>query len=507
MADVTALAVDAHAELSPMRERVVARLFLPGERTPGGGSRTQAVLDRVLSLPPDVLADSARRLRTRAAGRSPSFLAGLLANGAVVRPPDAGDLADDAALVLGAAFTAEHAIEGAALCNPSAVVHPDQSGLAPGRLRVLVSLRSIGEGHLSSIQFCEALIGPGHVWEFLPRQTPPCLPAIEEGDWDRDHFLRALEHDGGTDELVRSIAQVLPERFGSATVEQAVQELRAPYLHHPRARAQLESMRIVADSAYRADFPEDSDLSMRVLLPVADEERQGIEDLRLVRSAQDGPAYRGTFTAYDGRSISSRLLTTNDFRSFSVHRLIGPPARTKGMALFPRPVAGEYLALTRGDGESIGLARSGDGLDWSAEEPLRSPQDLWEIVQTGNCGSPIETAQGWIVLTHGVGVMRAYSIGALLLDLDDPRQVIGALPAPLIDPPDVAGGYVPNVVYTCGGLVHDGTLWIPYGVDDQRIRVAHVRVAALLAAMEPPRPPQRRAAPAAGPGQETPDPV
>jgi predicted GH43/DUF377 family glycosyl hydrolase len=482
---MTFLTVDAGVELSARADRVVARFFLPGEGTPGGSSRTQAVLDRVLALPPEALAAAARRIRDRLVDPSP--MADVLQNAAMVRLLDAPDLGADATMVIGAAFTAEYSIEGVSLCNPSTVEHPDQTGLMPGQLRVLLSLRSIGEGHLSSIQFCTAVIGPGLTWEFLRRQAPPCLPAVRHGEWTRDHFLRALEHNGGTDELVDAIGQTLPNRFRGQVIEQAIQALRAPLLQRRGARAQLDAMRIVADSAYDVIFPKESELSTRVLLPVADEERQGIEDLRLVQGLQaDGARYGGTFTAYDGHAISSRLLTTTDFREFAVHRLTGPPAQTKGMALFPRQIGGEHLALSRGDGESLALTRSLDGLVWGAETILRTPTAAWEIVQIGNCGSPIETPQGWIVLTHGVGPLRVYSIGALLLDLEDPSRVIGVLPEPLIEPPQDSGGYVPNVVYSCGALLHDGILWIPYGVDDQRIRVAHVNVQRLLSAMTAP---------------------
>lgn len=481
---MSAIAVDAGVELAPQGGRVVARLFLPGESTPGGGSRTQEVLERVLRMPPEVIAAEARSIRERFGSRHPALADALRENAEIVRAPEAPRLDDDAATLIGAVFTAEHAVEGAALCNPSAVVHPDQSDLEPGELRVLMSVRSIGEGHVSSVQFCEAIAGPGRAWRFLPRQHPLEQAEIEEATWERERFLRALLHDGGSDETVRAVAQVLPVRFESSVLASAVQTLRAPLLHQEGARAQLEDMRVAADSAYRASFAPGSALSARVLLPVADEERQGIEDVRLVRvEGESGSEYRGTFTAYDGHSIASRGLTTSDFRVFEVHRLTGPPARTKGMALFPRRIGGEWLALSRTDGESTGLTRSANGLDWGPEKPLRRPSAVWEVVQTGNCGPPLETPDGWLVLTHGVGPMRSYSIGAILLDLDDPLRVIGVLDRPLIEPFQTVGGYVPNVVYSCGGLIHEGILWIPHGVADQRIRVASVRLDSLIAEM------------------------
>lgn len=479
--------VDAGVELLPEPDRVIARLFLPGETTPGGGSRTEAVLNRVFSASAEEVSREAHDIIDRFGERHTDLRAILRENAAVVQALDARPLSPEMAIVVGAAFTAEHAVEGAALCNPSAVRHPDQSGLIPGQLRVLLSLRSIGESHLSSIQFCDAIIGPGRTWAFAPRQVPLSRATVTEGEWDRGHLLRALEHDGRMDELVYSIGQSLPEHFGSAAIEEAVQELRVPFMRHPDARAQLDAIRIAASSAYRATFPPESAVSARVLLPAADEESHGMEDVRLVEFSSAGEhEYRGTYTAYDGRSIASRLFTTSDFATFAVHRLTGAPSNAKGMALFPRPVGGEVLALSRGDGESISLSRSSNGLDWGPEQPVHRPDGLWDVVQSGNCGSPIETAEGWLVLTHGVGPMRVYSLGAILLDLDDPTRVVAVLPMPLLEPAGSAGdGYVPNVVYSCGGIVHDGVLWIPHGVADDRIRVASIDLATLLGAMRP----------------------
>lgn len=463
---------------------MIARAFLPGESTPGGGSRTERVLRRVLAAPRDSIAAEARLIRQRYGPRHHDLPGILRAHANAVRALDARQLSADEAIVVGAAFTAEFAVEGAALCNPSAVRHPDQSGLGAGQLRVLMSLRSIGEPHFSSIQFCEAIVGPGRSWEFLPRAAPLRTAEIDEGSWSREHLLAALRLQGHQDDLTRAIGQELPDRFGSRAVEAAVGRLRLPRLHEPDARARLDVIRVIADSAYGRRFADDSPLSSRLLLPAADEERHGIEDLRLVADQPGGrPGFRGTYTAYDGQAIASRLLSTTDFRSFTVERLIGPPAVTKGMALFPRPVGGRNLALTRTDGETIGLAESRDGLDWGDERPLHGPSELWDVVQGGNCGSPIETQDGWLVLTHGVGPMRAYGIGAILLDLDHPERVIATLPGPLID--SCAPGYVPNVAYSCGGIVHEGILWVPHGVADDRIRVASVSLGGLLTALRP----------------------
>jgi predicted GH43/DUF377 family glycosyl hydrolase len=347
---------------------------------------------------------------------------------------------------------------------------------------VLVSVRSIGEGHLSSIQFCEAIIGADATWRFLPRVAPLRLPVVSPGSWTKQHFLRVLARHGQVGELVRSVGQALPDTFEGGAVEEALHKLPSQLLLRAESRAQLDQIRTMADSTYRAVFPEDSELTSRVLLPVADGERMGMEDARFVEFKDDGAeGFRATYTAYDGPSTTSRLITTADFRTFEVHRLMGGPTRAKGMALFPRRVGGEVLALGRGDGESISLSRSLDGLDWGSEELVYPPAAIWEVVQSGNCGPPIETSEGWLVLTHGVGPMRVYSIGAILLDRDDPTLVLAVLPEPLVTPQGAQRtGYVPDVVYSCGGIIHDGTLWIPHGVGDDRIRVAHITLSALF---------------------------
>jgi len=225
-----------------------------------------------------------------------------------------------------------------------------------------------------------------------------------------------------------------------------------------------------------------------VLLPAASDETNGMEDARFVLFTHDDgrTEYRATYTAYNGHAIAPRLIVSPDLVDFSVHRLSGPAARNKGMALFPRPIDGAMFALTRTDGENTSIAHSPDGLSWTDITVLNRPDQLWEIVQTGNCGSPIETPEGWLVLLHGVAPMRQYSIGAMLLDLDDPTVVRARLTEPLLQAlGDQREGYVPNVVYSCGAVVHDGTIWLPYGIGDQRVRVASLSLGRLLAAMTP----------------------
>ncbi len=478
---------DAGAELRHDPSRVVTGLFLPGESSPGSSSRTEQVVARVLGAPRAEIDAAAAFLAGDLATRHPGLEPLIRANARKVHPV-ADDLDDALALVLGATFTAEYAIEGAALCNPSAVVDPDQSGVAEGALRVIVSLRSIGEGHISAISFGTAVIGPDRTWDFDRRERPLTRAAISEGAWTREHLRGSLEHDGQLTEVAHAVLQQLPPVLRATDIDRIIRSLPGEFFSHAESRPRVEAVRIVGRSAYEATFAPDSALSQRVLLPVADEERHGMEDARFVTFTEsDGTVeYRATYTAYDGRTIRSRLIVTRDFREFFIHRLTGPPARTKGMAIFPRRIGGRGVAPPPRNGETISLASSGDGLAWRAEAPVYTPSGLWEVVQSGNCGSPIETDRGWLVLTHGVGPMRRYCIGAILLDLDDPTVVLGRLEEPLLVPDaPQREGYVPNVVYTCGGIVHDGVLWIPYGIGDNRVRVASVGLPELLDAMRP----------------------
>lgn len=478
---------DAGAELRPNPSRVVADLFLPGESTPGVSSRSEQVIARVLGADRAEIDATAEFLAHDFATRHPGLVPLVRANAAKVFP-GATELDDGLALVLGAAFTAEYAIEGAALCNPSVVADPDQTGVAEGALRVVVSLRSIGEGHISAISFGTAVIGPGRTWDFGPRELPLTRAVVTEGAWTREHLRGSLEHDGHLTEVAHAVLQQLPPVLRASDIDRIIRALPGEFFIHSESRPRVEAVRIVGRSAYEATFSPESGLSQRVLLPVADEERHGMEDARFVAFTEsDGTIeYRGSYTAYDGRTIRSRLIVTRDFREFFIHRLTGPPARTKGMAFFPRRIGGRMLALTRSNGETVSLASSSDGLAWRDEAPVYTPSLLWEVVQSGNCGSPIETDRGWLVLTHGVGPMRRYCIGAILLDLDDPTRVLGRIEHPLLVPESPQReGYVPNVVYTCGGIVHDGVLWIPYGIGDNRVRVASVDLSELLDAMRP----------------------
>jgi predicted GH43/DUF377 family glycosyl hydrolase len=476
------------AGLEPDPARVIARLFLPGEELHGTRSRASQVVSRVMSLPDDEVERLVAGLLRDFGGRHHDYQAVLRRHASIVSAhvEEARELTAARTLLLGATFTAEYATEGAALCNPSAVLGPDQGGLRAGQARVAVSLRGIGEGHISSIGFCSAIVGPGAQWTFEPRLRPASVAQTSPATWSTAHLRAVLADQGHLDELAKAVLRALPAEFEGADLEQALAEAHRDLLSRTGSAVTADLLRTVVSSAYEATFARDADLGQRVLWPAADEESNGMEDARFTRfTGDDGTAeYRATYTAYDGHRIAPRLLTSPDLRTFRAQRLAGPAARNKGMALFPRKVNGQHLALCRSDGESTSLAISADGYSWGRSVVLQEPSAPWEMLQVGNCGPPIETDQGWLVLTHGVGPMRVYVIGTLLLDLDDPTRVAGYSKAPLLSPgPDEQDGYVPNVVYSCGAFLHDGLLWIPYGIDDRRIGVAYAPLDEVLAGL------------------------
>ena len=476
------------AGLRPDPARVIARLFLPGEELHRARSRASQVVARVMSLPEDEVERLAAGLLRDFSGRHHHYQELLRRNASNVSAhiQEAHELTAARTLLLGATFTAEYATEAAGLCNPSAVLSPDQDGLRAGQARVALSVRGIGEGHISSIGFCSAVVGPGAQWSFEPRLLPASAADTMPTNWRKAHLRAVLADQGNLDELAEAVLHVLPAELEDVDLERALANAHRDLLARPGSAATVDLLRTVVSSAYSASFAPDVDLGQRILSPAADEESNGMEDARFTRFVDDdGTAeYRATYTAYDGRQIAPRLLISSDLSAFRAYRLAGPAARNKGMALFPRKVHGQHLALCRSDGENTSLASSADGYVWDRPVLLREPSAPWEMLQVGNCGPPIETDQGWLVLTHGVGPMRVYVIGTLLLDLDDPTRVVGYSMTPLLSPGrDEQDGYVPNVVYSCGALLHDGLLWIPYGIDDCRIGVAYAPLGEVLADM------------------------
>ena len=364
------------------------------------------------------------------------------------------------------------------------VVHPDQSGVPSGATRFLMSVRAVGEGHVSSIEFRTGTIDATDRLLFDEPGRPLVQPVPRPALLSKAQFVHQLGHraaDGG--DAAQYVLDELPEVFDRRALDVAISTLRGQRLTRGPGRRARERLESIADSQYTVEFPAGSHVTERVIMPGGPAESHGLEDLRLVRFTEaDGSiTYRGTYTAFDGRTVTPALLTTTDFLTFHSQQATGPAAQNKGMALFPRAVGGRFLALSRWDRETSSLAESTDMWHWEAGPTLQLPKNPWEIVQVGNCGSPLETREGWLVLTHGVGPVRQYGIGAMLLDLDDPTIVRGSLAEPLLTPTaDEREGYVPNVVYSCGAMLHGDTLVLPYGCSDSSIRVSLLDLEGLL---------------------------
>jgi predicted GH43/DUF377 family glycosyl hydrolase len=420
--------------IRPNPARVVLRPFKPAaeprELSRTDRRRANHIVDRVLSLDAETAKCQLAEVLENFQDRHRNLLATFEARAADmddVFTPHATFSRTQRQLV-GAYFLHEYSFEAAALFNPSIVVHPDQTGAPSGARRFILSVRAVGEGHISSLNFRSGLIAA----------------------------------DG-------SVSVDPPGRLASIPYQQP-QALGAP-----------------AD-CIDVMFNSDEEISERVIFPITEAQSNGIEDARFVEFEDRGArTFYATYTAYSGRAIRSELIETLDFKAFRMTPLKGVAARNKGMALFPRKIKNKYAMVGRQDNESLYLIYSDDLYSWNEGVPLLKPQFPWEFVQIGNCGSPIELDQGWLLLTHGVGPVRRYSIGAALLDKNDPSKVLGCLTEPLLRPElSEREGYVPNVVYTCGALRDHDRIILPYAVSDTYCNFATIEIAALLGAMSPP---------------------
>lgn len=392
-------------------------------------------------------------------------------------------------LLIGSFFTQEYSLESAALCNPSIVWHPDQTNLVDGAGRFILSLRATGEGHISSIVFRSGTVSATGVIRLDdPGRyvTPP--DQVPNAQYDKPLFQRKLYELGiqgrFCDTVLASLGEVFTfEELNRAVIRTLRQERNPQQDNATTAKAIVTLARCNYEVIYDSNEP----LTERVIFPTGPSEVNGVEDARFVRFVSDDGAvhFYATYTAYDGRLILPQLIETDDFLHFRVSTLNGGEVRNKGFALFPRMIHGQYAMLSRQDNENLFLMYSDSLHFWNSKELIAKPRYSWEFVQIGNCGSPIETDQGWLVLTHGVGPMRKYAIGAMLLDLDDPTKVIGRLGEPILSPDESErSGYVPNVVYSCGGLLHGELLLIPYAMSDYASTFATIPVAQIIAAMD-----------------------
>lgn len=476
----------ASTVLLPGSTRVLGRPHVPGDDpAPDGLSRIERIVALVLQMDEPAVEAALDQVRRDFADRHRDLDLMLERNAERVDHLLAGCSPERRRLV-GSFFTQEHAFESAALTNPSMISAPDQSGVAPGARRFVLSLRAIGEGHLSSITFRTGTVDaagdvqmddPGSLVETGERRG-----AVHE----RRHFAHKLLELGADVGCTGRVMDRLPRHFGTADLEEALHALD----DLPRAvtHESEKLARWLAASNYLLRFDSrTTPLAERLIWPEGPLESRGMEDARFVRFTEDdgSATYYATYTAYDGFTILPQLIETNDFTTFEISTLSGPGAHNKGMALFPRAIGGCYIALSRPDRENIHLVRSPDVRAWeTASTLLRRPQQPWEGVQLGNCGSPIETEHGWLVLTHGVGPMRTYRLGAMLLDLEDPSHILGDLREPILEADDTErNGYVPNVVYSCGPMRHGDLLVVPYGASDQSTRFATLSVPQLIDAL------------------------
>jgi predicted GH43/DUF377 family glycosyl hydrolase len=472
--------------LSPDQRRVVLRHLRFGT-----DEEYRRIIGRVLALPEADVRRTLDQVLAEFSSRHRRLTERFLARFRHVEHflPAGGDLSEAHKLLIGSYFLFEYSVESAGLFNPSILPHPDQSGLPKGALRFLLSLRSTGEGHISSISFRSGVLEAHHSISLDPVSKFLSEPElIENPTYHKALFGRKIAEMGLAGEWVDRVMGWLGDTFTLAELRNGLREALGAttpnrrFEDHPVAGG----LWLLARCNYEIRFPPDQDLSECVIFPVTPLQSNGIEDVRLVaHQVVDGKtAYFGTYTAYDGRNVLPQLFVTEDFRHFKFTTLNGPGAQNKGMALFPRKIQGRFAMLSRQDGENIFLTYSDNLHFWPETQRVMEPLYPWEFTKVGNCGSPIETDAGWLVLSHGVGPMRQYCLGAFLLDRQDPSKVIGRLREPLMRPEGMEReGYVPNVLYTCGALVHGEDLVLPYGMSDRVTGFAWISLDEILAAL------------------------
>jgi len=467
----------------PDPKRVIARFFF------NGNDRAKEVIQRVIAISEEeafsiispLLQEYSKRHRniTRVLNRHCSKLKPLIAELNI----DYDTLTVYRKLLIGSYFTHEYSIESAAFFNPSIVNDPDQSELKEGEKRVIISFRAVGEGHISSITFRRALIDKNNDITVLPAGS-----YIDEAEIVRNAvYNKKLFFDKAVATQIN--IDVLKEVEGKLDHHFEYSNLRSIILDSQKLqeddmkKLEYDKVLWLADSYYEIVFSLDTDISDRVIFPISEYERKGIEDARFVEFRLDDgtTVFYATYTAYDGALIMPKLLQTNDFYNFKIMPLYGAGAQNKNLALFPRKVNGKYVMISRIDGCNNYIMYSDKINIWEKPILLQQPSFTWEFIQIGNCGSPIETEEGWLMITHGVGPMRRYVLGASLLKLDDPEVEIGRLKEPLLIPnSDEREGYVPNVLYSCGSILHNEKLIIPYGISDSSTGFAEIDLKDLL---------------------------
>lgn len=465
--------------------RVITRPHIPGDK-----ARIKVLIERVAKLGEEDVQHLLETVIHDFSGRHRNFRETLqrIFDRIAEHVPKKVNLSSEQELLLGAYFTAEYSVEAAALFNPSIVPHPDQKGVAKGSQRFVMSFRATGEGHVSSIEFRSGMIDANHDIYLDPISQYVATPEMRTDPvYHRNHFWRKLDEMGASERVTNKLLKGLGDEFTFGQLETKIRKLLSTKFRLKDKNQAIDTVLWLARSNYEVIFRPDEQISERVIFPVSENESAGIEDARFVRFQDEDKSviYYATYTAYNGFEILPQILETTDFLTFRMHTIAGRAALNKGMALFPRKVNGKYVMLSRQDGVNNYIMFSDSLRFWDEAQLLQEPVHPLEYVQIGNCGSPVETPEGWLALFHGVGPMRRYSVWAELLDLDDPTQVIGRLHEPILTPDEhERDGYVPNVVYTCGSMIHGDTLIIPYGIADQRCRIATVSVTELLSQLK-----------------------
>ncbi len=467
----------------PDAKRVIARFFFNGEqRAKEVISRVMKLSDKeVFSILSPLLQEYSRRHRniTKILYRHCNKLQHLFE----ALELDFEGLEQSRRLLIGAYFTHEYSIESAAFFNPSIVEDPDQTELEAGQKRLIVSFRAVGEGHISSIVFRKAILDKNNHVHVLPvGRNVDEAEIIRSAVYDRKLFFEKAAVARVNIDVIRELEDKIEPKFEYATLRRIVLDSQRMQEDNLK-KLEYEKVLWLSDSYYEISFSLDTDISDRVIFPISELERKGIEDARFVKFTDDDGTvlYFATYTAYDGSIIMPKLLQTSDFYDFKMRPLHGAGAQNKNLALFPRRINGNYAMMSRIDGHNNYIMYSRKINVWESPELLQQPLHPWEFTQIGNCGSPLETEHGWLVITHGVGPMRRYCLGASLLKLDDPSVEIGRLREPLLVPNyDEREGYVPNVVYSCGSLINNGQLILPYGLSDYSSSFANVDLKALL---------------------------
>lgn len=467
----------------PDPKRVIARFFF------NGNERAKEVIQRVMALSNDEVFSIISPILQEYSKRHRNITKVLLRHCEKLKPLfnelglETSGINQYCKLLIGSYFTHEYSIESAAFFNPSIMEDPDQSDLEEGERRMIISFRAVGEGHISSIVFRRAMINKSGDITVIPAGNYiDEAEIIRKSNYNKKLFFAKAVESKIDVNVLNELKGKLNDKFEYSNFRKIILDSKN-LADDDLRKIEYDKVLWLSDSYHEISFSKDTDISDRVIFPISEFERKGIEDARFVRFTEDSGRviYYATYTAYDGSLIMPKLLQTTDFYNFKIRPLYGKGAQNKNLALFPRKINGKYAMMSRIDGWNNYIMYSDKIGIWQHPEQLQQPKHPWEYIQIGNCGSPIETEYGWLVITHGVGPMRRYCLGACLLQLDDPSVEIGRLSEPLLIPnKDEREGYVPNVLYSCGSIIHNGKLIIPYGLSDFCSSFASVDMVSLL---------------------------